>query len=89
MPTFLTSSILKKILEKNKIEPGIFFMDYGFLTFSWEESSKIKIGLFFAQMNVQDFLMSGDKNLRNYTWAMRLKEEVEELSKLDSCGRLL
>ena len=33
--------------------------------------------------------MSGDKNLRNYTWAMRLKEEVEELSKLDSCGRLL
>lgn len=49
----------------------------------------MKAGLLCVQMSVRDYQMFGEKNLKNYTLNMRMKEKEEELLKLDNCGRKL
>ena len=47
--------------------------------FSWRELKRTRTGLSCAQMNAQDCLTPGEKNLRSFTSSMRKRREAKRL----------
>lgn len=75
---FLISSNSKKIQGNNKIGLEICSMDYGSQTSSWKGSYQINSGHWCAQINAQDYLKSGENNLKVCILNINQLEKVEK-----------
>ena len=69
-----------------KIELVIYFMLFGYLIFSWNESKLMVIGLWCVLMNALVFLIVSVKNLKIFTWNMKKKIKAEKQLRLSGFG---